>query len=133
RCESHPAPTPSTKAEPYLPEKHRCSSVHPEASHFLPSLLPHGYKSGSVLRYLPVPVSFWWMGGKSVSTIEEVVLDSTSESLDDSRKKEIWLTLESGATFDKQKEYALVMRDIETDKEHKRITVTIDRSFEDDF
>lgn len=71
-------------------------------------------------------------GGKSVSTIEEVALDSASGELAQ-RQKEIWLTLESGATFDRQKEYALVLRDAETDKEHDRISVTIDRSFEDDF
>ena len=72
-------------------------------------------------------------GGRAVSTFETVDFNSKSKGLDESRIKEVWLTLESGTTFDSRKEYALVLRDADTDQEHKRISVVIDRSFEDDF
>ncbi len=50
----------------------------------------------------------------------------------DERKKSVRLMLKS-REYDSKKEYALVLRDPETDIEYERIPVTIDLAFINDF
>lgn len=66
-----------------------------------------------------------------ISNEEAVTFDSASSSLDD-RKKSVKFTLKTGS-YDKHKEYALVMRDAETNIEYDRITVFIDLAIARDF
>jgi uncharacterized protein (TIGR02687 family) len=70
-------------------------------------------------------------GAQAVTSVETVIFDSTSDSIDD-RKRSIRLELSTG-TYDKAKPYRLVLRDTETDAEVQSIPVVIDRSFDDDF
>ena len=70
-------------------------------------------------------------GATPVTSVDIVVFDSSSDSMED-RKKTIRLDLLSGE-FDKKKAYRLVLRDAETDAEVQAIPVVIDRSFESDF
>ena len=70
-------------------------------------------------------------GSQAVTSVDTVVFDSTSDSIDD-RKRTIRLELATGE-YDKSKAYMLVLRDAETDVEVQSIPVVIDRSFDDDF
>lgn len=66
-----------------------------------------------------------------VSSIEVVSFDSASDNMNE-RQKSVLIELQGG-TFDKQKEYRLVLRDSDSDAEVQAIPVIIDRSFDDDF
>lgn len=70
-------------------------------------------------------------GSTPVTSVDTVVFDSASDSIED-RKKAIRLNLLSGQ-FEKSTAYRLVLRDAETDAEVQAIPVVIDRSFESDF
>lgn len=70
-------------------------------------------------------------GATEVSSLERVVLDSSSGNMDD-RKREVILKL-ANIEFDKSKGYKLVLRDAETEAEIQSVPVVIDRSFTDDF
>jgi uncharacterized protein (TIGR02687 family) len=70
-------------------------------------------------------------GSQAVTSVDTVVFDSASESIDD-RKRTIRLELTTGE-YDKSKPYRLVLRDAETDAEVQSVPVVIDRSFDDDF
>ncbi len=70
-------------------------------------------------------------GAQAVTSVETVIFDSTSDSIDD-RKRTIRLELSTGV-YDKSKPYRLVLRDADTDAEVQSVPVVIDRSFDDDF
>jgi len=70
-------------------------------------------------------------GNDIISSEETVTFDSSSSSMDE-RKKSVRLMLKS-REYDSKKEYALVLRDPETDIEYERIPVTIDLAFINDF
>ena len=70
-------------------------------------------------------------GAQAVTSVETVIFDSTSDSIDD-RKRTIRLELSTGE-YDKSKPYRLVLRDADTDAEVQSVPVVIDRSFDDDF
>ena len=70
-------------------------------------------------------------GADAVTSIDTVVCDSESDSIDD-RKRTIKVELTTGQ-YEKSKPYRLVLRDAETDAEVQSIPVVIDRSFDDDF
>lgn len=70
-------------------------------------------------------------GNDIISSEETVTFDSSSSSMDE-RKKSVRLMLKS-REYDSKKEYALVLRDPETDIEYERISVTIDLAFINDF
>ena len=72
-----------------------------------------------------------YRGAEPVTNLATAVLDSASDQIDD-RKKSVMLVLKSG-TFDKNEDFRLILRDVETDAEVLSIPVKIDRSFEDDF
>jgi uncharacterized protein (TIGR02687 family) len=70
-------------------------------------------------------------GDAAVSNLETVTFDSTSGNMDE-RRKWVSLVLKDGV-YDKKKNYHLVLRDAETDQEHPRVEVIIDRAFNNDF
>lgn len=83
-------------------------------------------------RRLPITLrAAVYDGALAVTSVETLILDSASESLEE-RKKSIKLNL-SSAEYDKSKPYRLVLRDAETDTEVQSLSVVIDRSFTDDF
>ena len=60
-----------------------------------------------------------------------MVFDSKSENLGE-RTQSVLLTLQPGS-FDKKRDYRLVLRDADTGADVQTVPVVIDRSFEDDF
>ena len=83
-------------------------------------------------RCLPLSIkAAVYDGAEPVTSIESVTFDSSSQDLDD-RKKTLKFELRSG-TFDKHRDYRLVLRDAETEAEVASMPVVIDRSFDDDF
>lgn len=70
-------------------------------------------------------------GANPVTTVETVTFESDSQNMDE-RKKSIRLALGSGS-YDRKKDYRLVLRDAETEAEVLTVPVVIDRSFDDDF
>ncbi|MEX1026691.1 MAG: BREX-1 system phosphatase PglZ type A, partial [Candidatus Paceibacterota bacterium] len=72
-----------------------------------------------------------YQGNEPITNIEKITFDSSSDRLED-RTKEVVLTLED-RQYNKKTDYRLVLRDAETDIEHSRVDVIIDRAFSDDF
>ncbi len=66
-----------------------------------------------------------------VTSIETVVFESRSDSIDE-RQKSVILTLQD-RQFDKKTPYRLVLRDSDTGIERQSVEVTIDRAILDDF
>jgi len=70
-------------------------------------------------------------GDETVTNIETVTFDSTSDNMSERKK---WVTLVLlDRQYDKRKPYRLVLRDAETGIEQQSVEVTIDRAFTDDF
>jgi uncharacterized protein (TIGR02687 family) len=82
-------------------------------------------------RVQPRTVSIAIREGETLVSSEETVTFKSASELMDDRKQAVRLMLKKGG-YDKQKEYALVIRDAETKIEVERIPVTIDL-FENDF
>lgn len=70
-------------------------------------------------------------GDTLISNEQTVTFDSDSDSMEE-RKRPIKLMLKKGS-YDSTKEYALVLRDPDTQIEYERIPVTIDLAFMNDF
>ncbi|MFO8031355.1 MAG: BREX-1 system phosphatase PglZ type A, partial [Desulfohalobiaceae bacterium] len=70
-------------------------------------------------------------GDALISNEQTVTFDSDSDSMEE-RKRVVKLMLKKGS-YDNTKEYALVLRDPETQIEYERIPVNIDLAFMDDF
>ncbi len=70
-------------------------------------------------------------GGEAVSNIQTVKFDSETSNLEE-RKKWVTLTL-TGKSFDKKKNYRLVLTDAESGIEQQSVEVIIDRAVQDDF
>ncbi|MBA2116717.1 BREX-1 system phosphatase PglZ type A [Bremerella alba] len=70
-------------------------------------------------------------GDEPVSSIETVTFASTSSNLED-RQQSVMLTLKD-QSFDKHKQYKLLVKDSSTDFELQSHDVTIDRAIADDF
>jgi uncharacterized protein (TIGR02687 family) len=70
-------------------------------------------------------------GDTLISNEQTVTFDSDSDSMEE-RKRPVKLMLKKGS-YDNTKEYALVLRDPETQIEYERIPVNIDLAFMDDF
>lgn len=68
---------------------------------------------------------------KIVSSTEKISFDSNSELIDD-RTKEVKLSL-LGQDFNKDKDYSLIISDLDTNIEISRATVKIDLAFQNDF
>ncbi len=66
-----------------------------------------------------------------ISNEETVTFDSASDSMEE-RKRTVKLMLKKGS-YDNKKEYALVLRDPETQIEFERVPMTIDLAFINDF
>jgi uncharacterized protein (TIGR02687 family) len=71
-------------------------------------------------------------GNERISDEKMLTFDSTSSSIED-RKKMITLTLKSGQNFDNKKEYFLVLRNADDDREYNRLPLMIDIAFANDF
>lgn len=83
-------------------------------------------------RALPRVLVFSLRDGDMLISNEVLVtFDSTSDSMEE-RKRPVKLMVKKGA-YDKAREYALVLRDPETQIEYDRIPVTIDLAFINDF
>ena len=68
---------------------------------------------------------------KPVTSIETITFDSDSDNIADRTK---WVTLSlQNISYDREKAYRLVLRDLETDIEMQSIEVKIDRAFTNDF
>ena len=70
-------------------------------------------------------------GDTLISNEEAITFDSSSDSMEE-RKRTVKLMLKKG-NYDNKKEYALVLRDPETQIEYERMSVTIDLTFINDF
>ncbi len=70
-------------------------------------------------------------GDTLISNEQTVTFDSDSDSMEE-RKRPVKLMLKKGR-YDSAKEYALVLRDPETQIEYQRVPVSIDLAFMDDF
>lgn len=70
-------------------------------------------------------------GDTLISNEQTVTFDSGSDSMEE-RKRPVKLMLKKGS-YDNTKEYALVLRDPDTQIEYERIPVSIDLAFMDDF
>jgi uncharacterized protein (TIGR02687 family) len=70
-------------------------------------------------------------GGEAVSNIQTVKFDSETSNLEE-RKKWVTLTL-TGKSFDKKKNYRLVLTEAESGIEQQSVEVIIDRAVQDDF
>lgn len=68
---------------------------------------------------------------RPISNEATVTFDSESASMDE-RKKSVQLFLKAGS-YDKRREYSLVMRDARSQIDYLRIPVTIDLTFASDF
>ena len=83
-------------------------------------------------RMLPRTLSISIRDGEVlVSSEETVTFDSESDSMEE-RKRTVKLRLKSSG-YDSSKEYALVLRDPDTQIEYERIPVSIDLAFMNDF
>lgn len=83
-------------------------------------------------RALPRVLVFSLRDGDMLISNEVLVtFDSTSDSMEE-RKRPVKIMVKKGA-YDKAREYALVLRDPETQIEYDRIPVTIDLAFINDF
>ncbi|MBF0239764.1 MAG: BREX-1 system phosphatase PglZ type A [SAR324 cluster bacterium] len=72
-----------------------------------------------------------WDGETLISNEETLTFASESSSMDE-RKKSVYLLLKSGS-YDKKKDYALLLRDSETKAEYQRVSVSINLAFNNDF
>jgi uncharacterized protein (TIGR02687 family) len=70
--------------------------------------------------------------GEPVSEEKQITFDSRSSDIGE-RKKSVSLALKPGLTFDRQKEYYLVLRNAEDDTEYDRLPLVIDIAFASDF
>lgn len=83
-------------------------------------------------RVLPVTVAVSLRDGEMLISDEQMVsFDSPSQLLDE-RKKSVILTIASGS-YDRNKDYFLVVRDVKTKAEAWRAAVKVDLAFSNDF
>jgi uncharacterized protein (TIGR02687 family) len=83
-------------------------------------------------RVLPVTLAVSLRDGEVLISDEQMVtFDSPSQLLDE-RKKSVILTVASG-TYDRNKDYFLVVRDVKTKAEAWRVAVKVDLAFSNDF
>lgn len=83
-------------------------------------------------RVLPRTLSVSLRAGEELISNEvNLTFDSQSSSMDD-RKKSARIMVKAGQ-YDKKRQYALVLRDVETKIEYLRIPITIDLTFINDF
>ena len=68
---------------------------------------------------------------KPVTSLENVTFDSSSDNMAD-RTKWVTLTLQN-IPYKRDKDYRLVLRDVETDIQVQSVNVRIDRAFGEDF
>lgn len=84
-------------------------------------------------KFKPRELELWIESpeGTRVSAVESLLLDSTSDKLDD-RKRNVALKLE-GSGFDRNLSYKLVLKDKDASQSVATYSVTIDLAIEDDF
>ena len=83
-------------------------------------------------RVLPVTLAVSLRDGEALISDEQMVsFDSPSQLLDE-RKKSVILTIASGS-YDRNKDYFLVVRDVKTKAEAWRVAVKVDLAFSNDF
>jgi uncharacterized protein (TIGR02687 family) len=83
-------------------------------------------------RVLSVTLALSLRDGETLISDEQMVtFDSPSQLLDE-RKKSVILTIASG-TYDRNKDYYLVVRDVKTKAEAWRVAVKVDLAFSNDF
>jgi len=83
-------------------------------------------------RVLPVTLAVSLRDGEVLISDEQMVsFDSPSQLLDE-RKKSVILTIASGS-YDRNKDYFLVVRDVKTKAEAWRVAVKVDLAFSNDF
>ena len=83
-------------------------------------------------RVLSVTLALSLRDGEALISDEQMVtFDSPSQLLDE-RKKSVILTIASG-TYDRNKDYYLVVRDVKTKAEAWRVAVKVDLAFSNDF
>jgi hypothetical protein len=83
-------------------------------------------------QMLPVTVAVAiYDGGKSISSEEILTFESASDEMSE-RVKQVSLSL-SGSSFDRNKDYFLIIKDKDLNTEIERYKVTIDLAFTDDF
>jgi hypothetical protein len=81
---------------------------------------------------LPRTVSITLRDGESMISNEQVVtFDSASSSMDE-RKKSVIMTVQAGS-YDRNQDYHLVVRDVDTKLELHRIALKIDLALANDF
>lgn len=83
-------------------------------------------------RVLAVTLAVSLRDGETLISDEQMVTFDSSSQLLDKRKKSVILTILSG-TYDRNKDYYLVVRDVKTKAEAWRVAVKVDLAFSNDF